>query len=75
MLVYRICKILIYYISGESITLVYKLVTLRSTIGIVEYWNDGIMGFGKMGNWFVGKIILTRHEINGKIPSKSSRQR
>jgi len=41
----------------------------------VEYWNDGIMGFGKMRNWFVVKIILTRHEINGKIPSKSSRQR
>jgi hypothetical protein len=42
---------------------------------MLECWNVGIMGSEKMGKWFVGKIILTRHEINGKIPSKSPRQR
>ncbi len=25
---------------------------------MLEYWNDGIMGFGKMGQWFIGKIPL-----------------
>ena len=24
----------------------------------MEYWNDGIMGSGKMGQWFIGKIRL-----------------
>jgi len=33
-----------------------NLAPLRSAIGMVEYWNDGIMGFGKMVYWVIGKI-------------------
>jgi hypothetical protein len=25
---------------------------------MLEYWNDGTMGSGKMGKWFLGKIPL-----------------
>jgi hypothetical protein len=25
---------------------------------MLEYWNDGIMGSGKMGQWFTGKMPL-----------------
>jgi hypothetical protein len=25
---------------------------------MLEYWNDGIMGSGKMGHWIIGKISL-----------------
>jgi hypothetical protein len=31
---------------------------LRSTIGILECWNDGKMGSGKTGSWFIEKISL-----------------
>jgi hypothetical protein len=31
---------------------------LSFAIGIMEYWNDGIMGSGKMWQWFIGKISL-----------------
>jgi hypothetical protein len=24
----------------------------------LEYWKDGILGFGKLGFWFIGKIHL-----------------
>jgi len=24
----------------------------------MEYWNDGILGFGKMVYWVIGKIAL-----------------
>jgi hypothetical protein len=27
---------------------------------MLEYWNDGIMGFGKMGKWVIDKIYLDR---------------
>jgi hypothetical protein len=33
------------------------------TIGILEYWNDGIMGFGGMGYWDVDKAPLD-NEVN-----------
>jgi hypothetical protein len=32
----------------------------------MEYWNDGIMGSGKMEHWFVGKIPLDK-EINKRV--------
>jgi len=25
---------------------------------MLEYWNDGMMGYGKMGKWFIGDILL-----------------
>jgi len=28
------------------------------TIGVLEYWNDGIMRFGKMEKWVIEKINL-----------------
>jgi len=27
---------------------------------MMEYWNDGILGFGKMGKWDIGNISLDR---------------
>jgi len=30
---------------------------------MLEYWNDGIMGSGKMGYWSIGKIPLDREAI------------
>jgi hypothetical protein len=30
------------------------------TIGMLEYWNDGILGSGKMGKWDIGNISLDR---------------
>jgi hypothetical protein len=35
-----------------------NLAPLRYAIGMVEYWNNGIMGFGKMVCWIIGKIHL-----------------
>jgi len=38
-----------------------NLAPLRSSrqVGrMLEYWNVGIMGFGDMGHWFIGKITL-----------------
>jgi hypothetical protein len=32
------------------------------------------MGFGKMGEWFIGKSILTKHEIDKMFPTKQARQ-
>jgi hypothetical protein len=29
-------------------------------IGIMEYWNYGIMGSGKMGHCYIGKIFLDK---------------
>jgi hypothetical protein len=34
---------------------------------MLEYWNIGRMGFGKMGEWFIRKAILTKQEANEKI--------
>ena len=28
----------------------------RENVGILGYWNTGIMGFGKMGEWDIVKI-------------------
>ena len=33
------------------------------------------MGFGKMGKWHAGRIVLTKYEINEKVSSKSACQR
>ena len=35
----------------------------------------GIMGSGKLREWFVGKIALIRHVTNEKVPHKTSSQR
>jgi hypothetical protein len=35
---------------------------------MLEYWNDGIMGSGKMGQWLIGKISLDR-EANKCVTS------
>jgi hypothetical protein len=33
---------------------------------MLEYWNDGTMGSGKMGQWFIGKIPLDMEGVNIK---------
>jgi len=41
----------------------------------LEYWNDGVMGFGKTGKWVIDKIYLNRivkKIVNNKIPLKSN---
>ena len=35
-----------------------NLAPLHSAIRMLECWNDGIMGFGKMVYWVIGKIPL-----------------
>jgi len=35
---------------------------------MLECWNDGIMGPGKMGQWFIGKIPLDK-DINKRVTS------
>ena len=32
----------------------------------LEYWNDGTMGSGKMGQWFIGKIPIGMEGVNTK---------
>jgi hypothetical protein len=32
------------------------------TIGIMEYWNTGMLGSGKMENWVIVKFLLTRNK-------------
>jgi hypothetical protein len=39
-------------LSSKSITSYFASLTT----GILEYWSDGIMSFGKMGQCFIGKI-------------------
>jgi hypothetical protein len=39
---------------------------------MLEQWNTGIMGSGRLGQWFVGKTLLTRKLINEKLPLKST---
>jgi len=34
---------------------------------MLEYWNDGIMGYGKLGYWVYWKNILIRKLINEKL--------
>jgi hypothetical protein len=31
---------------------------------MLEYWNNGTMGCGKMGQWFIGKIPLDMEGVN-----------
>jgi hypothetical protein len=44
-----------------------NLAPLRSAIGMLEWWNNGTMGFGKMGHGFIGKIPLDMGVRNIKI--------
>ena len=51
------------------------------TIGILELWNDGIMPacrqtgvLKKMGQWFIGKILLKGELINGSFLLKPTLQ-
>jgi hypothetical protein len=32
----------------------------------VEYWNDGIMGSGKMGFWIIGNFLLDNQAANNQ---------
>ena len=48
-------------------------------IGMLEYWNDGIVGFGKLEKWVIDKIHLDndlddegRIFINNSIPLKTN---
>jgi hypothetical protein len=38
---------------------------------MLEQWNTGIMGSGRLGQWFVGKTLLTRKLINERLPYKT----
>jgi hypothetical protein len=38
---------------------------------MLEQWNTGIMGSGRLGQWFVGKTLLTRELINERLPYKT----
>jgi hypothetical protein len=38
-------------------------------MGKLEQWNNGKMGFGIMGKWYIGKTILTRCETTEKVAS------
>ncbi len=55
--------------AADRVTITMNLVPLRSAIGMMEQWNDGIMGFGKMEKWITGKIPLHMgvKEVNMKI--------
>jgi len=37
---------------------------------MLEQWNNGILGSGKLREWFIGKTLLTRKSINEKLPYK-----
>jgi hypothetical protein len=34
---------------------------------MLEYWNIGRMGYGKIGEWFIRKTILRKYKANEKI--------
>jgi hypothetical protein len=36
-------------------------------IGMLECWNTGIMGFGELTEWVIGKIKLTNHKKNSDL--------
>jgi len=38
------------------------------TIGTLEYWNDGIMSYGKLDSGFVGEFFLTSTLQYSTIP-------
>jgi len=31
---------------------------------MLEYWNAGIMGSGKIGYWLIGSLLLDTHPAN-----------
>jgi hypothetical protein len=35
-------------------------------IGMLECWKTGIMGFGELTEWIIGKIKLANHKRNEK---------
>ena len=37
---------------------------------MLEQWNNGILGSGKLRQWFIGKTLLTRKLINERLPCK-----
>jgi len=42
---------------------------------MLEYWNNGVMGFEKMEKWVIDKIDLDRrvkNSINNKIPLETN---
>jgi len=48
-----------------------NLAPLSSAIGMLEYWNNGIMGFAKMAQCFIARMALTwisKMLINDQIP-------
>jgi hypothetical protein len=49
-----------------------NLAPLRSAVGILECWNNGIMGSEKMGHWFGGRIHVDRETINDRIPFETN---
>jgi hypothetical protein len=38
-------------------------------VGMLELWNTGIMGFGELTEWVIGKIKLKTHKRNEKFGS------
>jgi len=42
-------------------------------LNIVYFENDGVLSFGKLMVWIIGKIKLTNHERHGKSGFKSIR--
>jgi len=36
---------------------------------MLELWNSGIMGFGELTEWVIGKIKLTNHKRNERFGS------
>ena len=55
--------LIIYLMNNEP------LIELRgfAPIGMLEWWNDGIMDFGELTEWVIGKIKLTNHKRNEKL--------
>jgi len=37
---------------------------------MLEQWNSGILGSGKLRQWFIGNTLLTRKLINERLPCK-----
>ena len=38
-------------------------------VGMLELWNTGILGFGELTEWVIGKIKLKTHKRNEKFGS------
>jgi hypothetical protein len=50
---------------------VMNLAPLLSAIGRMEYWNDGLMGSGKMAWWVIVKTLLDRRANKGETSSRN----